>query len=254
MPRGTTFASRSYRDTGVVLRTHPLGEADRIVVLLTQDHGQVRAVAKGVRRTSSKFGARLEPFNLSDLQLVHGRSLDIVSQVQSRRSWSAQIAADYAKYTAATAMVEAAERVTADDAEDAGDQYRLLIGALSALARGLHDSGTILDSYLLRSVALAGWAPSFTVCARCGEPGPHRSFSAELGGMVCPRCRPPGALSPDPLTVAHLQALLAGDWAGADEVQPRVARAAAGIVATYVQFHLEHAVKSLHLVEREEPR
>ena len=54
----TTFASRSYRDDAVVLRTYKLGEADRIVVLLTRDHGQVRAVAKGVRRTTSRFGSR----------------------------------------------------------------------------------------------------------------------------------------------------------------------------------------------------
>lgn len=60
---------RSYRDEAVVLRTHDLAESDRIVTLLTRSHGQVRAVARGVRRTSSKFGARLEPFGVVDIQL-----------------------------------------------------------------------------------------------------------------------------------------------------------------------------------------
>ena len=68
-----------YRDEAVVLRTHKLGEADRIITLLTRHHGRVRAVAKGVRRTSSKFGARLEPFSHVDLQFAEGRTLDVVS-------------------------------------------------------------------------------------------------------------------------------------------------------------------------------
>ena len=64
---------RLYRDEAVILRTYKLGEADRIVVILTRAHGQVRAVAKGVRRTTSRFGARLEPFSMVDLQLHRGR-------------------------------------------------------------------------------------------------------------------------------------------------------------------------------------
>lgn len=246
----TTFASRSYRDDAVVLRTYKLGEADRIVVLLTRDHGQVRAVAKGVRRTTSRFGSRLEPFNVAELQLVTGRNLDIVSQALGKRGYGSAIAADYAKYTAAAAMTEAAEKFTENDDESAAQQYRLLVGALSALARGLHDPGSVLDSYLLRAVSTAGWAPSFTDCARCGTPGPHEAFSAQLGGAVCPACRPPGAAAPDPDTVEHLSALLTGEWERIDAVEPRTARAAAGIVAGYVQWHLERAVRSLNLVER----
>lgn len=250
MPRATSFASRSYRDTGVVLRTYPLGEADRIVVLLTREHGQVRAVAKGVRRTNSRFGSRLEPFNVSDLQLVHGRNLDIVSQAVGRKGWASPIAADYAKFTAAAAVVEAAERITTDDDDEGGRHYLLVVGALSSIARGLHAPAAILDSYLLRAVSLAGWAPSFTDCARCGAPGPHGAFSAELGGVVCPNCRPPGALAPDVPTLDYLVGLLTGDWSRVDGAEPRIASFAAGIVASYVQFHLEKSVRSLHLVER----
>lgn len=171
---GSTFASRSYRDEAVVLRTYKLAEADRIVILLTKDHGQVRAVAKGVRRTTSRFGARLEPFNVATLQLVQGRTLDIVSQALGKRSYGEQIGSDYAKYTAAAAMVETAEKLTADDYDTARQHYHLLIGALSAVARGLHEPGRTLDSYLLRAVSIAGWAPSLVDCARCGAPGPHR--------------------------------------------------------------------------------
>lgn len=246
----TTFASRSYRDDAVVLRTYKLGEADRIVVLLTREHGQVRAVAKGVRRTTSRFGSRLEPFNVAELQLVTGRNLDIVAQALGKRGYGSVIAADYPKYTAAAAMAEAAEKFTENDDESAAQQYRLLVGALSALARGLHEPGALLDSYLLRAVATAGWAPSFTDCARCGAAGPHAAFSAPLGGVVCSDCRPPGAAAPEPAVLEHLSGLLTGNWARIDAVDPRTARAAAGIVAGFVQWHLEKAVKSLHLVER----
>ena len=71
----------TYRDEGIVLRTHKLGEADRIVTMLTRDHGKVRAVGKGVRRTSSRFGARLEPFMVVDAQFYEGRTFDIVNQM-----------------------------------------------------------------------------------------------------------------------------------------------------------------------------
>ena len=84
-----------YRDTGVVLRVQKLGEADRIITLLTQRHGKVRAVAKGVRRTTSRWGARLEPFNHVDVQCYTGRSLDVVTQAQTVDAFGAGIIADY---------------------------------------------------------------------------------------------------------------------------------------------------------------
>src|ERR1051325_1803430 len=106
MPGGMT-----YRDEAVVLRTHKLGEADRIVTMLSRQHGKIRAVAKGVRRTASKFGARLEPMMVADVQLYEGRSLDTVTQAESLASYGATIAGDYAAYTAANAMVETADRI-----------------------------------------------------------------------------------------------------------------------------------------------
>ncbi|KPN18558.1 DNA repair protein RecO [Arthrobacter sp. Edens01] len=245
-----SFASRTYRDEGVVLRTHKLGEADRIVILLTRNHGQVRAVAKGVRRTSSKFGARLEPFMVVDLQLSHGRSLDIVTQAQTKGAYGAGIAADYARYTAAAAVAETAERLTDADGESANAHYPLVIGAMAALSRGAHPPELILDSYLLRALATAGWAPTFTDCARCGAPGPHSAFSAPLGGAVCPVCRPPGSASPSSETMELLAALLSGDWEHADSSGPQPRRESAGLVASYLQWHLERVVKSLQHVER----
>ena len=140
-----------YRDEAVVLRTHKLGEADRIVTMLSKNHGQVRAVAKGVRRTASKFGSRLEPFMVVDVQLFEGKNLDTVSQVETLASYGASIIENYAAYTSASAMVETAEKLTGDVSSP--QQYLLLLGGLRALANQDHDPSLILDSYLLRALS-----------------------------------------------------------------------------------------------------
>ncbi len=239
-----------YRDEAIVLRTHKLGEADRIVTLLTRNYGQVRAVAKGVRRTSSKFGARLEPFAVIDVQLYAGRSLDVITQVDTLAPHGRALGSDYSLFTTATAMAETADRLTEVPGEPATQQYLLLAGALRALADRRHPATLVLDSYLLRALAVGGWAPSFTECARCGESGPHRAFSAPVGGAVCMGCRPPGAASPAPETFALLGALLAGEWVSAEASEEKHRREASGLVAVYTQWHLERQLRSLRHVER----
>lgn len=238
-----------YRDEAVVLRTHKLGEADRIVTMLSRQHGQIRAVARGVRRTASKFGSRLEPFMAVDIQLFEGRNLDTVSQVETIGAYGREIMADYASYTAAHAMVEAAERLTAE--EGSTQQYLLLLGGLRSLSRAEHDPSLTLDSYLLRALSLSGWAPNFENCVGCAAPGPHGAFVMAIGGVVCPNCKPPGAASLDPESVALLGALLAGDWEFAEEASQRARSNASGIVAAYSQWHIERGLRSLNHVERE---
>src|SRR5580765_4764480 len=163
-----------YRDDGIVLRTQKLGEADRIITILGRTSGRIRAVAKGVRRTRSKFGSRVEPFTHVDVQLYEGRSLDVVTQAETLTPFGARLVGDYGRWTAGTAMLETAERLTVEEHEPAVQQYLLLVGGLRALAAMEHDGGLVLDAYLLRSLAVAGYAPSFDACARCAAEGPHR--------------------------------------------------------------------------------
>lgn len=238
-----------YRDEAVILRTHKLGEADRIVTMLSKQNGQIRAVAKGVRKTSSKFGAKLEPFMVVDAQFFEGKTLDVVSQAETIHAFGLEIMSDYACYTAAHAMVEAAERLTFNDASN--QQYLLLLGALRSLARREHEAGLTLDSYLLRALSIAGWAPNFLNCAGCGKPGPHHSFMLNIGGSVCDDCRIPGSAVIDDQTSVLLGALLSGDWQVADATSERARHAASGIVAAYSQWHIERGLKSLNHVERE---
>jgi len=237
----------TYRDEVVVLRTHKLGEADRIVTMLSRRHGKVRAVAKGVRRTSSRFGARLEPFMVADVQLYQGRSLDVVQQAESLGAYGAEIASHYDRYTAAHAMVETADRL--NEAEATPQQYLLLVGGLRSLARGDHASRAVLDSYLLRVMALSGWAPGLFDCARCGRTGPHDWFVAQLGGTVCAECAPAGSARVHADTGALLRALMAGEWDDVDAASPAATGAASGLVAAYAQWHLERGIRSLSHVE-----
>ena len=239
-----------YRDEAIVLRTQKLGEADRIVTLLTRRHGRVRGVARGVRKTTSRIGARLEPFGHVDIQLHEGRSLDTVTQVDSIAAHGADLVRDYSRWTTGTAMLETAERMTPVEREPALQQYALLVAGLRALVAGEHEPSLILDAYLLRSLAVAGWSPSFGDCARCGAAGPHHAFSIASGGMVCTGCRPPGSASPSAATVALLGALLSGDWIVADASEVRDRREASGLVAAFLHWHLERALRSLPLVDR----
>jgi DNA repair protein RecO (recombination protein O) len=125
---------------------------------------------------------------------------------------------------------------------------------LRVLAAGEHDPGLVLDAFLVRSLSVAGYAPSFQLCARCGlapEPGhAHGAFSMASGGAVCARCRPPGSAAPAAQTLALLAALLSGDWAVADDSDVRHRREASGLVAAYLQWHLEQGLRSLPMVER----
>ncbi len=239
-----------YRDEAVVLRTTRLGEADRIVTLLTRRHGRVRAVAKGVRRTRSRFGSRLEPATVVDLQLAEGRSLDVVTQAETLAPYGASLAADYPRHTVASSMLEAAERLSAEEREPALRLHLLLVGALRTLAEREHAASLVLDAFLLRSLAVSGYAMALTACARCGAAGPFSALSVPAGGVVCPACRPAGAVRLAPATVDLLAALLTGGWAEADAADPRQRREASGVVAAHLQWHLERGLRSLPLVDR----
>ena len=246
----TGFRGRLYRDDAVVLRVQKLGESDRIITFLTRKHGRVRAVAKGVRRITSRFGGRLEPFGHVDVQVAEGRTLDVVSQVEGISLFGKRLVTDYGRYTVASAIAEAAERLTPMEREPSLRMFLLSLGALRSLATGEHDGTLILDAYLLRAMISAGWAPALRECAVCGTRGQHRAFSVLAGGCVCVDCRPPGAGRPSPASVDLMIALTDGDWAVADASQPPVRREASGLVAAHLQWHLERGLRSLPLVER----
>jgi DNA repair protein RecO (recombination protein O) len=118
------------------------------------------------------------------------------------------------------------------------------------MVAGDHTPSAVLDSYLLRSLAVAGYAPSFDHCARCGLEGPHRWFSPASGGVLCATCRVPGSANPAPESLTVLAALLTGDWEVVDHADPRHLREASGVVAAYLAWHLERGLRSIQYLER----
>jgi DNA repair protein RecO (recombination protein O) len=244
-----------YRDDAVVLRVQKLGESDRIITMLTRRHGRVRAAAKGVRRTTSRFGARLEPFGHVDVQIAGhlgnpARSLHTIRQAEGIELYGKQLGQDYPRYTAASAVAETVERLTPVEQEPSLRLFQLTLGALRALAVAEHASTLVLDAFLLRAMATAGWAPALTACAVCGTPGRHGAFAVPSGGSVCPDCRPPGASRPAPATLDLMVALVDGDWRMADASPPPQRRECSGLVAAHLQWHLERGLRSLPLVDR----
>lgn len=235
-----------YRDEGIVLRTHKLGEVDRIVTVLTKNHGQIRAVAKGVRKTTSRFGAKLEPFMVADLQLYEGKNLDTVSQAEQLANYGANIVADYSKYTAAMAIVEAAERLTRENSSS--QHYLLVLGAIRTLSNLQLRSDQVLDSYLLRSLAISGWVPALDSCHTCSaEP---TMFSTHSGAVSCVDCRLPGSVNLQSVGLDHMRNLLSGDWERVTKASEQTRTQVSGVVAAYLQWQIERGLKSLQHVER----
>jgi len=186
-----------YRDEGVVLRTMRLGEADRIVTMLCRTHGKVRAVAKGVRRTKSKFGARLEPLSHVSLLCWQGRELDIVNQAEVLDTFRV-VREDLSRVSKAFSMLEVADRVSVER-HATPRLYELLVRGLRSLAS--EDAALLVPSFFLRVLAVDGSTPILDVCASCGSDAQLVAFSLVEGGALCRDCRRGRSISPAALQV-----------------------------------------------------
>ena len=187
-----------YRDEGVVLRTMRLGEADRIVTMLCRTHGKVRAVAKGVRRTTSRFGGRLEPLSHVSLLCWQGRELDIVNQAEVLDSFR-PIREDLNRVTKAFSMLEVADRVSVE--------RHCRPPALRAAGEGARSRSRrttlplVVPAFFLKVLAVEGSTPLLDACATCGSTEDLMSFDLVEGGVLCRECRRGRAISPAALEV-----------------------------------------------------
>jgi DNA repair protein RecO (recombination protein O) len=235
-----------YRDRGVVLRTYKLGEADRIVVLLTPLHGKVRAVAKGVRRPKSRLGGRMEPLNHLDLLLWEGRELDIVSQAELVEPWGV-LHEDLGRLSKGLAIGEAAEQV-AQERSPAGPLYKMLVGALRALVE--RPGPLLVAAFYWKLLALEGAGPVLGCCARCGAgaPGELVAFDISEGGALCRACR-----RGQPVSAAALELvgwILGGQLVRALEVPASsVTAEVAQLAEVSLEAHLERRLRSRRTME-----
>lgn len=234
-----------YRDSGIVLRTYKLGEADRIVVLVTEGHGKVRAVAKGVRKTRSKFGSRLEPMSHVALQMYEGRELDVVTQAESIDHFRA-IREDLDRLSRGVSMLEAIDQM-AQEREDNPRLYQMLLGALRSLSA--HDSPLVVGAFYWKLLSQEGFRPELDVCVSCGEDAELVAFDLHEGGTLCRSCRSGMPISPDALVLmrrvlgGHLSAALAEPGSPATrEVEVLATRA--------MEHHIERRLRSVGVMER----
>ncbi len=226
-------ANRYYRANGIVLRTYKLGEADRIVVLITPERGMVRAVAKGVRKTRSKFGSRLEPTTHVALQLHEGRGeLQLITQVETLDHFRV-IREDLDRLAKAVAMLEAVDQVALPD-EPSPELYGMLLAALKTLAA--NDSALVTAGFFLKLLALEGAGPHVEACVQCGEAGSLVAFSELDGGLVCSDHRRGVAVSPAAVTL--LQQILGGQLGAALNEPPGPPATEVDQVATRALEHL----------------
>jgi DNA repair protein RecO (recombination protein O) len=238
------------KEQGIVLRAIKLGEADKIVTILTQGSGKVRAVAKGIRRTRSRFGARLEPFTHVSLLLYQGRNLDTVTQAEILSPFG-ELRRDFALIAAGEAMVEAADKV-AEEHERNVRLFLLLLAGLRSLDRRPTDPAAVAEAYLIKLLSLSGFHPSFAACSVCGAPGPHERFAAGQGGVVCPGCAEHDAGRVSPGAVRWLDELSRADLEMAGEMTPLldVRREGRAMLYGFVEYHLERRMRSLPILAR----
>jgi DNA repair protein RecO (recombination protein O) len=237
-----------YRERGVVLRTYKLGEADRIVSFITEGRGKVRAVAKGVRKTKSRFGGRLEPTGHLQLQLYEGRELDIVTQVESIDSYR-HIRDDLDRLGKAIVLLEAIDHV-AQERSPAPHLYRMLVGGLRSLEQS--DSALLVPAFLLKLLAIEGLGPDLNTCVVGGvaDDGVDLvSFDMERNGAVCLDHRRGISVTHEAFSV--MRAVLGGGLSTVLEVpEGPVTHEVSALVGRMYEHRMERKLRSAHVLDR----
>lgn len=234
------------RDTGVVLRTYRLGEADRIVVLLTEEHGKVRSVAKGVRRTSSKFGGRLEPLSHVALLLWRGRGeLGVINQVEVVDHFRS-VREDLERMAGGLSMLEVADQLAQEGHPDPG-LYRMLVGALRALGDPRNDPAMVPPAFFWKALSHEGAEPLLTGCASCGRPADDVelvAFDLVEGGALCTTCRRGRPVSAAAL--ALVRRILGGSLAQVlRDGRPECADEVTALATEAMEVHLDRRLRSV---------
>jgi DNA repair protein RecO (recombination protein O) len=240
-----------YRDQGVALRHYKLGEADRIIVFMTAGHGKVRAVAKGVRKTKSRFGSRLEPPTNVNLLFYEGRGeLDIVSQAEAIDHFR-PIRDDLARMTDAMSMLEVVDQSAQERQPDAR-MYQMLVAALRTLSDREERSPLLVAAFYWKLLSMEGFGPILERCASCDAPAsgvPLVAFDLSQGGALCRDCRRGLPVSPEALLL--LGRILGGGLAGALAHPDSAVTTEVAALATHsMEQHLERRLRAVHALER----
>lgn len=233
-----------YREVGIVLRTMRLGEADKIVTVITERRGKVRAVAKGVRKTKSRFGGRLEPLSHVALQLYEGRNLDTITQADGIDHFR-RIREDLDRLGQATTMLEVVDAVI-QEGEDDPRLYQMLLGALRTLEAA--PSPLVVPAFFWKLLAHVGFRPLLDECASCNSPDDLVAFDLTQGGVLCRSCARGTRLTPEALSL--LRRILGGDLVAVLAEPPTQAGYEVEHLATRaLEHHLERRMRSVGILD-----
>lgn len=234
-----------WRDEAIVLGSRKSNEANRVVILLTKEHGRLAVAANGVRKTRSRIGARLEPMCHVDVLVRPGRGLATVDEVRLV-SVQHKLHSDLNRLTQGLAMVEAVDRMTPEQ-EPVPAIFEMLRRALAALDESR--SPLLLAGFYWKLLALEGSAPLLDSCVRCGAASGLVSFDVIDGGTVCGSCRMGAAVSEEALAILRMVlggelhlALAMPESAAVNEVNQLAMNA--------MEAHLERRIRSLGVFDR----
>jgi len=242
---------RLYRTPAVILKRMDLGEADRIVTFFSRDVGKIRAVAKGVRKTTSRSAGHLEPFTLSDVMFAVGRELDVISQADTLESFR-QVREDLVLTTHAYYLAEVVDLLTEDRMENRA-VFDILVEGLRDLADNT-DSRLVLIIFHLRLLEALGYRPELRECVNCRATiEPERNqFSAQVGGVLCPGCGPHEATAHGvgTSTLKLLRFLQLTEGRRPVSVPVPVGREAEALLRNYAEHIVERRLRSPALIAR----
>lgn len=246
------MAARVYPATGIVLHRFSLGETDRVVTLLTPDHGKLNAVAKGARRAGSRFSGATELFTHSRLLLAVGRSLDVISQCEVKESFPA-LRADLGLLTRATYACELVDHLM-EEREPDQDAYELLIMLLHLLPLAAATPDVVLHAFELRLLEERGYAPRLDACARCqgSLEGGRIAFSPSAGGALCDGCRGTGdafVIQPASLVAMQTMLIAAPEAIVGMAPPPRVMVEIDRCLKWHIRYRLDRQLRSAEFLE-----
>ena len=243
--------SRLYRTPAVVLKRMDLGEADRIVTLFSRDEGKIRAVAKGVRRSTSRSAGHLEPFTLTDVLFAVGRELDVISQADTLEAFRA-IREDLDLTTHAYYLTELVDLLT-EDRQENRLVYDILLHGLHHLVAAA-DVRLVIILFQLNLLDAVGYRPELRECVGCrADIQPERNqFSAVLGGVVCPACGPtePTARTIGTSALKLMRFLQLTQGEHTVKAAPHVCREAEALLRDYAEHIVERRLRTPALIAR----
>ena len=216
------------------------------MIILSPNRGKLRTVAKGVRKTKSRFGGRLETLTHVDLVLYEGKNLDMITQVSIIEAFPT-LRGDLDRVVAAGTMIEVADFV-AQENEPTLRLFLLLQRGLRALDAGAAHPD-LVTGYLLKAAEIVGVAPALTHCAGCGVQEGLTRFSFGSGGALCDRCRTPGSYALRAGLTNYLAAIAMADLSTLPEPDASMSRESLGVTRRFLEYHLERRLDSMALLD-----